>query len=539
MVSWIPDGITRFGGLFGLAVSVSVSGLGCKREIPEVGVTLPLPPEAPPSIAVSAPEGDAGPPVGPPRCGALAPPIAITAAPSGASATARKLSAVGGVAWRATDIFVGALLEGVGPGAPSSATSAGLVRVSGTDAKRTATYVPLGQADPDAPAPLPVVRGTDLFAFFYGSVAASGAPSNGSAPGASAPAPKGTRPLRIVRVEGDTPIEVGTVKTSRDASFGFDGTMGPGGGFVVWDEDVPKAARGEVRSVALGPTGAIASVPIVLTPESSDADTPKVIARQGGAWVAWIARRVEGPLDAGKSPVRDPKHLEGPGELPAFTWVEVAAIDTAGAVVAPARAVTKLRGRVGDFSLGVAGDTLYVYVRDDEARKDDVGGQIVRVSVPLAGPAPGAPKNSFASASTVLVSDGVGVGDVDVFDVRGGAFTAAPGGGRWLLFSDPSDALRMVRPNVPEPSRTLSREPGLTGARPLAIDLSSTPLPGPASSSEAPAATRGSAGSSGITLLVAVPPPPPSRAGADAGSAASTPSPISGIELREVACRAP
>jgi hypothetical protein len=160
----------------------------------------------------------------------------------------------------------------------------------------------------------------------------------------------------------------------------------PYGAVLAWDESVKPSPevlhavdageeplRGAVRLAFLSPDmHAVARVEAV-SPASSNAERPEVISRDGGLWVAWIARQAE--------TTREPAlELERPGEDRAYRWVELVALDAQGKPAGSVRRLTPFLGHVSGFEMvGSAGSRVDVYVEVDDERTQGVGGSIAHV----------------------------------------------------------------------------------------------------------------------------------------------------------------
>jgi hypothetical protein len=183
----------------------------------------------------------------------------------------------------------------------------------------------------------------------------------------------------------------------------------------------------------------------VASPETSDAEQPRLVARPGGFWLAWLARRAE---DQAYS-------VEGPGEKRAYRWVEVVPLDARGEPTGPVRRVSSEKGRAASFELSSSssnGSDLVVVVQDEAAPSEGAGARIVRYRV----------------AEKVESADVVdrGVGNVFAELVPSVAQSDGP---RWLAWSDTSERAHMT-PLGPGlvPAGPTSSEPSLDGARVLA-----------------------------------------------------------------------
>jgi hypothetical protein len=172
--------------------------------------------------------------------------------------------------------------------------------------------------------------------------------------------------------------------------------------------------------------------PQIVTPETSDVDEPRLVARSGGYWLAWIARKPE--------PLRDAApELEGPGERRTHAWLEIVPLDPTGKPTGPVKRVTDAGSRVEAFDLMTQGGALTALVKDDEAPADNAGSRLLVYD---------------GEKTRVVVAEGVGRGIPDLL----GGFAA---------FRDEQDRARLV-PLVPAPDPRPSPEPALDGARTLA-----------------------------------------------------------------------
>jgi hypothetical protein len=252
----------------------------------------------------------------------------------------------------------------------------------------------------------------------------------------------------------------------------------PFGAALAWDEDRAGAhapvtdggelPRGAVRVAFLTPDlRAVARVDTV-SPETSDAERPKVLAREGGFWVAWMARR----LEASREPAPD---LEAPGEEPAYRWVEVLALDAQGKPAGPVRRLTPALGHASGFEMVSApASRLDVYVALDDEREQGAGGSIVHAVVTAASP-----------PRTVPLSEGVG-------RARGLWLDEQSPRPSVLLYVDFADHVRALNLNDEgDADGVASFEPALDELRPFALRRAAHGIEGLAAT--APTSTRPSA----------------------------------------------
>jgi hypothetical protein len=312
----------------------------------------------------------------------------------------------------------------------------------------------------------------------------------------------GGRALSLYRLApGDfgarAPAPFARLPQADDASSEFDVAFDGPRGLVAWDEDAPSGDHGVIRVRALafppkaldagpgGPVDADAGAshkPV--SPDTSDAESPRLVPRPGGYWLAWLAGPIapagaNGPRAEQENPTR------------ALHWVEVVPLDAAGAPVGAVHPITPATGQVLDFEVGPAPDGgLDVFVHD--AATPESGGAATRLRVASIALPP-----CEASALPLVPR---GTGPTPIAWIPG---TAAGTGD--LFFRDPADHLHR-RPVVGQADGGLaggaedpSREPALDGLRPLAA------LPGGRLVVARPENERG--GVVGVAFCARPPPP--------------------------------
>jgi hypothetical protein len=308
----------------------------------------------------------------------------------------------------------------------------------------TSTVIDVGPAFGDDPPPSPRYAGERPYVAFLSRQTTDG----GSRVRMLSVAPLGDGALG--------PVEA-TVLQQADESTAFDvAWTGDGAALAAWDEDAPSRLDGGIpgvpdRGLVKVQTLSVAGSPVappkdnpprrVASPDTSDAESPRLVARPGGFWLAWLARRAE---DDGHT-------VEAPGEKRAFRWVEAVALDARGEPAGPVRRVSPTSGRAAAFDLSTRGADLVVIVQDEAAASEGGGSRIVRYVV----------SNEVESADLV---DG-GVGETAELVPSSAQGEAA----RWLAWSDGAERMRLM-PLGPELSATgrMSSEPALDGARVLA-----------------------------------------------------------------------
>ena len=310
--------------------------------------------------------------------------------------------------------------------------------------------IDVGPALGDDPPPTPRMHGATAFVSWFAR-----RPAPGTDGGSAAGAMGANRLLEIARLEPSGLVPAGSIAQQADESLAYDVAWPEEAGegqaaIVAWDEDAPPAVaqvlgdRGVVKVQLLG-SGTKARV---ASPDKSDAEAPRLLARPGGYWLAWLARRAEATEDAGAS-----GNPEGPGERRAYRWVELVALDGKGEQASAVRRVSPEKGRVASFDLvrtGAPGAAqLVVLVQDEAAHAEGAGERIVRYGL-----------DGEKIEAADLLDGGVGHALADLLP--------QVGANRWLAFMDPQERAHLVplgpSLHVAGPNTT---EPALDGARVL------------------------------------------------------------------------
>ena len=263
------------------------------------------------------------------------------------------------------------------------------------------------------------------------------------------------RELRIARLDESALGKVeSTILQQADESTAFDVAWGEtGAALAAWDEDAPPSAdagksltetyapegRGFVKVQAIG-----SETRRVASPETSDAESPRLLARPGGGfWLGWLARRAE---DAGYA-------IESPGEKRAFRWVEVVPLGPAGEPAGPVKRVSPEKGRAAAFELARSGADLVVVVQDEAAPAEGAGARVVRYRV-----------TGDAVEGTDVVDGGVGASVAELVPASSPSDAM-----RWLAWTDTSEHAHLtpLGSDLFAVGRPTS-EPALDGARVLA-----------------------------------------------------------------------
>ncbi len=344
------DASLRWLGALGIALFALVS-TACKRKEAT---------EASPSAAPSAtPEAPVAPP---PRCAPAK--DATTFAIRGRQKPLDEAEAgidlpyaaeVGTAAARAGGFALGALRYD--DGAPHA-----LVALSDGEGKHS-QFVELGRVHGPADPPQVASRGDEVFVAVVGSDAAG--PT-----------------LRLARLDARAPNVASSltwcaeVQQGRDDSSAFSIAVRPSepGGVLVWDEYDSEEERAVVRSIAWSgeQCGKVRS-PTRLSPAGADAEAPRVVARSGGYWLAWLA-----PERAASSPAADATRGESPEGSPKSSadlesvvdlvprGLVLAPLDTRGELAGEPRRVTEAGAHVVAFELTATSDgSALLAWRDD------------------------------------------------------------------------------------------------------------------------------------------------------------------------------
>lgn len=200
----------------------------------------------------------------------------------------------------------------------------------------------------------------------------------------------GGRSIKIAKVTGDQVTFGAELAEGRDESLAIDVASSGDRAVVVWD-DVPKEAKRSSVILASFDTATLRSItrPRPATPPNTDADSPRVVARPGGYWLAYIARSDDpagdpeaAPKPKKKGKPKDDEDTAAAGEAIAKRWIELMPLDESGAATATARAVTPKDGHVlaFDLELGEGGAALLAF-RDDDTPSGSSGGRVSSVLV--------------------------------------------------------------------------------------------------------------------------------------------------------------
>jgi hypothetical protein len=250
-----------------------------------------------------------------------------------------------------------------------------------------------------------------------------------------------------------------------DESSAFDLALGEASVVVTWDDWDASGKQGDIRTAAwsrgsLGvpPRTGIASAP------GHDAEAPRVVARPGGYWLAWLVNAPQAggaKLGERATPAAGGQHEpdESAGQDPLVSsqrWIELVPLDAAGAKSGEVLRVTPPGRRVLGFDLATGPDgSAWLAWREDAPSVLAPGGRVVL----------GVAHDGATSEHVIEEEDvGAGVPTWLAQDVREG--TSA----RWLAFAGRGDAARILvieRPEAPPAALPLGK--GLREASALAV----------------------------------------------------------------------
>jgi hypothetical protein len=306
----------------------------------------------------------------------------------------------------------------------------------------TIRVVDVGPTLGDAPGPRLARRGADVLVASY---ARSGR----------------TRDLRVTSVApGGEVRPIAVVSENRDDSLAFDVTSG----LIAWDEIAggATAGRGVVRVAALFDDRA--GAPRDVSPPSSDAEMPRLVATGAATWVLWLARQPDAP-DAAAPAIAATAAvastgIEATGEARSPTWLEMVAVDAAGSPLGPVRRVTPTTGHVSAYDVrllrGGSDAAALVVARDDGESIDGSGGALWRVRLAQNG------RDTEVAQPAMVPGDGLGRGAPALIEAQGSARSPENGAGHqqgsarspesgaehqqgaWLVWAGPNEELRLL-----------------------------------------------------------------------------------------------
>jgi hypothetical protein len=395
---------------------------GPSRDAIEAGV---VPVDTAMVMLDSGPMPDAGVVLAPARCTATGTLLPLAPAPALGDL------AIGDAVATSSGFAIGMIRRqpNAGPGRPGKVLSVAVL----TPSLDKVSWVDLGTPHGDDPPPRPFLRDGAVWVAWYEharDASTSRALIVAPLPGADYKAQPGVLLPQAV----SSPQGV-------DESLAFDVATKGGASptLVAWDDDGAKG--GTIKVAVAGAEG------VVVSPETTDAESPRIAPRAGGWWLTWIARRPDLGEEAG---------IEGPGEDRTHRWLEAVTLDEAGKRVGDVHRVTPASGHIAAYDVLPSMTGLELVAREDDELHEGSGSKILRVALGKEG----------ASPVTTLVREGAGGGGPDL---------VGAGEVGWAVFSDPLEHLRIVpvplaaTPSNPIRSVLPSAEPAFEGGRVLAI----------------------------------------------------------------------
>jgi hypothetical protein len=206
-------------------------------------------------------------------------------------------------------------------------------------------------------------------------------------PNAGNPATGGGRSLRVAKVEGEQVTWGPELPGDHDESQAIDVAASAQRALVVWDDLVGTDKRG---AILLATVDVPSMKPVLaareITASSADAERPRLVARPGGYWLAYVVRGHAKKADKKKRPADDDEEDRELGEVVTNSWIEVMPLDESGAPASAGRAVTSKNGHVLSYDLeaGDDGGALVAW-RDDDTPTGSSGGRILATLARLGG----------------------------------------------------------------------------------------------------------------------------------------------------------
>ena len=204
--------------------------------------------------------------------------------------------------------------------------------------------------------------------------------------------------LRLAKHAGGSDVAWGAeIAQGRDESLAYDMAFGERVGVVVWDDVTEDGSRSMIMLATVAKESLEGGErALAVSSKDVDAEIPRVALRDGGFWVAWVARVRER-----KPPEDDPDAGRYAAESIAKSWIELAALDEDGAMVAAPRAVTDKDGHVLAFDLDrTANGAALLAWRDDDTPSGAQGGKVTAAAIGLSG----------GGTSQLIAEDNVGAG---------------------------------------------------------------------------------------------------------------------------------
>lgn len=243
------------------------------------------------------------------------------------------------------------------------------------------------------------------------------------------------RELRVARLAADLEAppswRPGPTQANAESSA-FDIAAQGGSALLVYDDWAAAANHGQIFAARIGNDapqagarieGQAVSAPLV------DAEAPRITARPGGYWLAWLVNA----MNAGSGRVYDPGDgvQEGTRTSSAYgaRWLSIVALDATGKVSSEVRRLTGRQERVVgfDLTLGPSGSAWLTW-RQDAPTPGSSGGRIYV----------GEARADGSKDVWLVREDDVGAGEPTWL-------SAGPDAAPWLSFPDARDRTLLVR----------------------------------------------------------------------------------------------
>jgi len=242
---------------------------------------------------------------------------------------------------------------------------------------------------------------------------------------------------------------------SNAESSGFDIAAQPGATLLAYDDWSAAANHGRILAAAFGaePTDSARIEGRAVSLAGVDAEAPRVTARPGGFWLAWLVNGSGGGSGRVYDPGDEQNARAAAGSAYGARWLSIVALDLQGKPTGDARRLTARQERVVGYDLttGPSGAAWVVW-RQDAPTPGASGGRIVMAEVPI---------DSSAEIRDIR-DDDVGAGEPTWLF----AGNDAP---RWLTFPDARDRTVLLRvPGLRELGAPLRLGDDLEGAGALA-----------------------------------------------------------------------
>jgi len=219
-----------------------------------------------------------------------------------------------------------------------------------------------------------------------------------------------SRSIKIAKVVAGEVTWGAEIPEDKDPSLAIDIAVTAKRGAVAWDVLEGDRSYVAVAGFALDTFATVTSQRRA-TSKAVDADSPRIVARQGGFFLTYLVHEREtereaaadrGPDDVMPPPATSSKKRHKKpaaklkdsddidesrgGESIATTWIEVVPLDESGNQASEPLRVTPSGATVTSFDVGLSREgTLTVAYRDDDAPTGGIGGQVHVVKVHMGG----------------------------------------------------------------------------------------------------------------------------------------------------------